>query len=53
MTVIHEPRHCCHCGKLTNDAVVVARATSSGTGRAVYACPEHARNYRTDEGRRT
>ena len=48
MTGIHDPRHCCHCGKPTRNPVAVARATSRGTGPAVYACPEHAPNYRTD-----
>ncbi|WP_306317177.1 MULTISPECIES: hypothetical protein [unclassified Streptomyces] len=46
-----EPQVCCHCGNLTRDAVVVARAfSSSGVGTAIYACTKDAPRYRRDDG---
>ena len=45
-TTAIEAQYCCHCGKLTRDAVIVARAFSSGgAGTAIYACTEHAERY--------
>jgi hypothetical protein len=46
-----DARYCCHCGKLTREPIVVARAfSSSGAGSAVYACPDDAPRYRIDDG---
>lgn len=50
-TITTDARYCCHCGNLTREPIVVARAfSSSGAGSAVYACPEHAGHYRLDDG---
>lgn len=49
-TITTDARYCCHCGKLTREPIVVARAFSSGgAGTAVYACPEDAPRYRLED----